>query len=148
MAAWVTLSSYQSLGVGFGFWHRDLETTKTNDDKTQISVVKLNCCYLVTESCPTLWDPMNWGPPGSSVHGIFQARILEWVAIPFCSGSSQPKDGNHFCCLASGFVTTEPPRKPGHIKYKYTNVCKGGTIVIYISQVWPCSFKNVCLRDS
>ena len=38
---------------------------------------------LVTQSCPTLRDPMDWSPPGSSVHRIFQARKLEWVAIPF-----------------------------------------------------------------
>ena len=47
---------------------------------------------LVSQSCPTLCDPMDWGPPGSSVHGIFQARILELVAIPFSRGSSQPGD--------------------------------------------------------
>ena len=38
---------------------------------------------LATQLCPTLWDPVNCSPPGSSVHGILQARILEWVAIPF-----------------------------------------------------------------
>ena len=43
---------------------------------------------LVTQSCPTLPDPMDCGPPGSSVLGISQARILEWVAIPFSRGSS------------------------------------------------------------
>ena len=42
--------------------------------------------------CPTLFNPMDCGPPGSSVHGIPQARILEWVAIPFSRGSSQPND--------------------------------------------------------
>ena len=36
---------------------------------------------FIVQSCPTLCDPMDWGPPGSSVHGILQARILEWVAI-------------------------------------------------------------------
>ena len=45
-------------------------------------------CVLVTQSCPTLGDPMYCSPPGSSVHGILQARILEWVAIPFFTGSS------------------------------------------------------------
>ena len=44
----------------------------------------------VTSVCLTLWDPMDCDLPGSSVHGIFQARILEWVAIPFFRGSSQP----------------------------------------------------------
>ena len=43
---------------------------------------------LVTQSCPTLCDPMDCSPPGSSVHVILQARILEWVAIPFYRGSS------------------------------------------------------------
>ena len=43
---------------------------------------------LVAQSCPTLCDPMDWGLPGSSVHGILQERILEWVAIPFSRGSS------------------------------------------------------------
>ena len=40
-------------------------------------------CVLVTQSCPTLYDPIDYSPPDSFVHGIFQARILEWVAIPF-----------------------------------------------------------------
>ena len=42
--------------------------------------------------CPTLCDPMGCSPPGSSVHGIFQAGVLEWVAISFSRGSSQPRD--------------------------------------------------------
>ena len=45
---------------------------------------------LVTQSCSTHCDPMDCSPPGSSVHGILQARILEWVAIPFSTGSSWP----------------------------------------------------------
>ena len=44
------------------------------------------------QSCPTLWNPMDWSLPGSSVHGIFQARILECVAISFSRGSSCPRD--------------------------------------------------------
>ena len=47
----------------------------------------------VAQLCPTLCDPMNYSPQGSSVHGILQARILGWVAIPFSGGSSQPRDG-------------------------------------------------------
>ena len=67
------------------------------------------------QSCLTLCDPMDWGPPGSSVHGILQTRILEWVAMPCTRGSSQPRDQTHFfcvSCIASIFFTTEPPRKP------------------------------------
>ena len=46
----------------------------------------------VAQSCPTLLDPMDCSLPGSSLHGIFQARVLEWVAISFSRGSSQPRD--------------------------------------------------------
>ena len=46
----------------------------------------------VTQSCPTLCNPMDYSLPGSSVHGILQARVLEWVAISFSRGSSQPRD--------------------------------------------------------
>ena len=54
----------------------------------------LYTCVLVSQSCPTLCDPTNCGPPGSAVHGIFQARILEWVAIPFSRGSCGPQGSN------------------------------------------------------
>ena len=46
----------------------------------------------VTQSCLTLCDPVDCSPPGSSVHGILQARILEWGAIAFSRGSSRPRD--------------------------------------------------------
>ena len=52
-------------------------------------------------------------PPGSSVHGISQARILEWVAISFSRGFSQPRDQSYISCLTDGLFTTEPPGKPG-----------------------------------
>ena len=52
-------------------------------------VVSLWCvCVLVPQSCLTLCDPMDCSPPGSSVHGVSQARILEWVPISFSRGSS------------------------------------------------------------
>ena len=47
------------------------------------------------QSCPTLSDPMYCSPPGSSVHGILQARMLEWAAMPSSRGSSQPRDQTH-----------------------------------------------------
>ena len=62
-------------------------------------------CVLVAQSCPTLWDPMDCNPPGSSLHGILQARILEWVAIPFSRGPSWPRDGIQVSCTASQFFT-------------------------------------------
>ena len=56
---------------------------------------------LVSQSCPTLCNPMDCSPPGSSVHGIFQARILEWGAIAFSRGSSVAKEKRESLCLAT-----------------------------------------------
>ena len=47
--------------------------------------------HLVVQSCPTLCNPKDYSPPGSSIHGIFQARILEWVVVFFSRESSQPR---------------------------------------------------------
>ena len=60
---------------------------------------------LVIQSYLTLCDPMDCSPPGSSVHRILQARILEWVAIPFSRGSSQPRDRTQVSCIAGRFFT-------------------------------------------
>ena len=58
-------------------------------------------------------DPMDCSLPGSSVHGVCQARLLEWVPISFSRGSSRPKDQIHISCTAGIFFTAEPPGKPG-----------------------------------
>ena len=55
-------------------------------------------CLLATQSCPTLCNPMNYSLPGSSVHGILQAKILECVAISFFRGSYRPRDQTHISC--------------------------------------------------
>ena len=57
------------------------------------------CCCLVAKSCPTLCNPMDYSLPGSSVHGISQARILEWVAVSYSKGSSQSRDQTHISCI-------------------------------------------------
>ena len=54
----------------------------------------------VAQSCPTLCDPVDCSPPGSSIHGILQARILEWVAISFSRGSSRPRDRSQVSRIA------------------------------------------------
>ena len=66
---------------------------------------------LVTQSCPALWNPMDCSPPGSSVHGILQAGLLEWIAISFSSQSSWPRDQTHvscICCFAVDSLSSEP----------------------------------------
>ena len=60
---------------------------------------------LITQSCPTLCDPMDCSSPGSFVCGILQARILEWVAISFSRGSSEPRDQTQVCCIVGEFFT-------------------------------------------
>ena len=59
----------------------------------------------VLQLCPTFCDPMDCSPPGSSVPGILQARLLEWIAMPSSRGSSRPRDGSWVCCIAGGFFT-------------------------------------------
>ena len=57
-----------------------------------LTVIKFFKWSQVAQSCPTLCSPMDCSLPGSSVHGICQARVLEWIAISFSRGSSQPRD--------------------------------------------------------
>ena len=60
---------------------------------------------LVAQTCPTLCNPMDCSPPDSSVHGILQARILEWVANPSSRGTSWPRDQTQVSCIARRFFT-------------------------------------------
>ena len=74
----------------------------------------LTCGQLcsVAPLCLTLCNPMDCSPPGFSVHGILQARILEWVAIPFPRGSSQCKNWTQVSLIIGGFFTVWAIRKP------------------------------------
>ena len=63
------------------------------------------------QSCLTLCDPMDCSPSGSCAHGIFQARILRWVAISSFRGSSWPRDQTCISCIAGRFSATESPGK-------------------------------------
>ena len=69
-------------------------------------------CAKLLQQCPTLCDSMDCSLPGSSVRGILQAGILEWVAMPSSRGSSQPGDRTQVFHIAGGFFPSEPPRKP------------------------------------
>ena len=68
-------------------------------------------CMLVAQSCPAPCNPMDCSPPSSPVHGIIQARILEWVAIPFSKGSSRPRDRIQVSCTADRFFTVWATRE-------------------------------------
>ena len=74
-------------------------------------------CFLClrVQSLSHLWlfcDPMDCSPPGSSVHGILPAKILEYVVISSSRGSCQPRDWTHAFCIGSGFFTPEPLGRP------------------------------------
>ena len=107
-----------SLSNGWVSWnpiHRD-PTGKLHHH--HILLMPLTCAVCACVLCrfsPTLCDPMDCSPPGFSVHGILQVRMLEWVAISFSRGSSPPRDqtsGSCGSCIAGRFFTTEPPGKP------------------------------------
>ena len=71
---------------------------------------------LVAKLCPTLFDPKDYSLPGSSVHGISQVKILQWVAIPSPGDLTDPRIKSASPVLVGGFFTTEPPGKPtGHL---------------------------------
>ena len=82
-------------------WSDTCAAFKTRNNDKRGSTVKV----LVAQLCPTLCDPMDYNPPGSWVHGIFQARIPEWVAIPFSSRPSQPRDRTWVSHIAGRFFT-------------------------------------------
>ena len=102
-----TSASLISLRNLFNFFHtwqsekltKSCEMIKQSHFSSMYNLLKLSqnhftyvCMCVVTKSCPTLCDLMDCSPPGSSVHVISQARILEWVVIYFSKGSSRPRD--------------------------------------------------------
>ena len=68
-------------------------------------LIHLLLCCSIAQSCLTLWDLMDYGLPGSTVHGICSARILKWIAIPFSRGSFWPKDQTQVCWIAGRCFT-------------------------------------------
>ena len=71
------------------------------------------CACLVNQSCATLCNPKDCSPPGSFVHKIFQARILEWITMSYSRGSSQPRDGTQVFRTGRHILYYQgPPGKP------------------------------------
>ena len=80
-------------------------------------ILRLVRLVLVTQSCPTVGDSMDCSPWGSCVDGILQARILEWIAIPLSSGSSQPTDWTQVSCIAGRFFTVWATKETQRMKH-------------------------------
>ena len=72
----------------------------------------IKVCVFIDQSCSTLCDLMGYSPSDSAAHGILQARILEWVAIPFSRGCSPLRDQTHVSCIAGRFFTVWASRWP------------------------------------
>ena len=86
-------------------WYFSASWVALPDTATPCVCVCVCVCVWTVQSCPTLCDSMDRSPPSSSVHGLFQASILEWVAIPFSRRSSPPRDRTCISCIASRFLT-------------------------------------------
>ena len=105
---WAFISRTQINGVSFprddwlhdSFIKKEILHPKRRLPLSMCCDMKCVCVHSVAQSCLTLGDPMDCSLPGSSVHGILQARILECVAICYSRGSSQPRDWTHISCVS------------------------------------------------
>ena len=92
-----------AMGLSCGMWNFKLQHVGSGSLKETESVT--------VQLCPALCYSMHCSLPGSSVRGILQARILEWVAVPFSRGYSQPRDQTRVSCIAGRFFTICTTRK-------------------------------------
>ena len=102
---------------------------------------------LITQSCLTLWGPMDCSPPGSSVHGILQARMLEWVATSFSSGSSWPKYWTWISYIASRFFMVWATREAHGSFYLQYNIVIYYQYDLFNSLLFSLDFKLFKVRD-
>ena len=96
--SWTRLSNWTTLGYNCEGWCFKNKFFLKQDFSNHYFV-------LVVQSRQILYNPVDCSLPGSSVHGIFQERILEWVSISFSRGSSQPRDWKQVFCITSRFFT-------------------------------------------
>ena len=105
-------------------------------------LMKTEWC-LVTKSCLTLCDPMDCSPPGSSVHGISQARILEWDAISFSNGYSRPRDWTQVSCIGRWILYYWAIREAG-LKHNIHTQFRHRTALRYLKEDSGKSFLTFC----
>jgi len=98
-------------------------------------IITIGMCVLVTQSCPALCNLMNCNPPGSSVHEILQARILEWVAMLSSRGSSWPRNWSLVSLIEGRFFTVWATRENYIYIYIYIYICNYNTFSL-IKMPW------------
>ena len=84
---------------------------RTSRWRNEHGVPFLGVAVFVIQACPTRCDPRACNPPGSSVHGIPQARTMEWVAVPFSRGSSRPRDQAGVSCIGRRILYLYPTER-------------------------------------
>ena len=99
---------------------------------------------LVAQSCPTFCDPMDCIPPGSSVRGILQTIILEWVSIPFSRGSSWPRNQTQVSCTPGRFFTIRLTREAS----SFIHVVACVKIFFFLKNFYCSSMGFPCGSDS
>ena len=117
-----TRSNFSGLGLIWNLCNNDGIFRRKNQGTVSLLLVLLCVCVRakLLQSCPTLGDPMDCNPPGSSVHGILQAKILERVALPSSRASSQPRDQTRVLRLLhwqEGSLAQSPSGKPTVLLY-------------------------------
>ena len=100
------------------------------------------CCHFIATSCLILFDPRDCSQPGFSVHAILQAWILEWVAISFSRGSSQPRDQTQVSCISGRFFSTEPPQGSQPINQLFRCCCLVAMLFSMLFCPWNFLGKN------
>ena len=125
--SWTWLSSWTELKLFYKKKKKKRICVGKSKDfiHTVVETLKRSVCLMgyffflsLTQSSPTVCSPMDCSPPGSSAHGIFQAKILEWVALPFSRGSSQPRDWTQVSCIAGRLFTIWATRKTPCMLYE------------------------------
>ena len=110
------------------WFYISIHNTVITSDKSSYHLLPYkDICCLVTKSCPTLWSRGLYSLPGSSDHGILQARMLKWVAIFSSRRSSQPRDQTHVSCIGRRIlyclVTREEQYKDNTHNYSLYSPC-------------------------
>ena len=117
---WIPRYGYHGGSEWMLHWYIWLFSCITNSPVCWLFLLLLFSCFSRVR--PTVCNPMDCSLPGSSVHEILQARVLEWVATPSSRGSSRPRDWASVSCIAGRFFTTELPGKPSSFSYMYVYI--------------------------